>query len=86
MEQKVQQLYQELEQVCLTEIAHQCAEAENRHEQMTSELAGFAQQLNRKSWNWERNVAMQMQSSRMLQMQLHWEPSKEQTKRFHRLS
>jgi len=49
MEQQVQQLYQEFEQACLTEIAHQCAEAENRHEQMTSELAGFAQQLNRKS-------------------------------------
>ena len=47
MEQQV--LYQEFEQVCLTEIAHQRAEAENRHEQMTSELAGFAQQLNRKS-------------------------------------
>ena len=37
MEHKVQQLYQEFEQVCLSEIAQQRAEAERRHEQMTAE-------------------------------------------------
>ena len=42
MEQKVQQLYQKFEQVCLSELAQQRAEAENRHEQMASELTGFA--------------------------------------------
>ena len=42
MEQKVQQLHQEFEQVCLSELARQRAEAENRHEQMASELTGFA--------------------------------------------
>ena len=39
MEQKAQQLYQEFEQVCLSEIAQQRAEAERRHEQMTAEYA-----------------------------------------------
>ena len=42
MEQKVQQLHQEFEQVCLSELAQQRAEAENRHEQMASDLTGFA--------------------------------------------
>ena len=37
MEHKVQQLYQEFEQVCLSEIAQHRAEAERRHEQMTAE-------------------------------------------------
>ena len=37
MEQKVQQLYQEFEQVCLSEIAQHRAEAERRHEQLTAE-------------------------------------------------
>ena len=41
MEQKVQQLRQEFGQVCLSELAQQRAEA-NRHEQMASELTGFA--------------------------------------------
>ena len=39
MEQKVQQLYQEFEQVCLSETAQQRAEAERRHEHMTAEHA-----------------------------------------------
>ena len=34
--------YQKFEQVCLSELAQQRAEAENRHEQMASELTGFA--------------------------------------------
>ena len=38
MEQKVQQLYQEFKQVCLSEIAQQRAEAERRHEQITAEF------------------------------------------------
>ena len=33
IEQKVQQLCQEFEQICLSEIAQQRAEAERRHEQ-----------------------------------------------------
>ena len=37
MEQKVQQLYQEFEQVCLSEIAQQRAEAERRYAHMTAE-------------------------------------------------
>jgi hypothetical protein len=36
MEQKVQQLYQEFEQVCLSELAQQRAEAENRHDGIRS--------------------------------------------------
>ena len=39
MEQKVQQLYQEFEGVCLSEIAHQRAEADRRHEHLVSEHA-----------------------------------------------
>ena len=39
MEQKVQQLYQEFEGICLSEIAHQRAEAERRHEHLVSEYA-----------------------------------------------
>ena len=39
MEQKVQQLYQEFEQVCLSEIAQQRAEAEHRYEHLTAEHA-----------------------------------------------
>ena len=39
MEQKVQQLYQEFEGVCLSEIAHQRAEADRRHEHLVSEYA-----------------------------------------------
>ena len=39
IEQKVQQLHQEFEQVCLSEIAQHRAEAERRHEQMTAEHA-----------------------------------------------
>ena len=37
MEHRVQQVYQEFEQVCLGEIAQHRAEAERRHEQMTAE-------------------------------------------------
>ena len=37
MEQKVQQLHQEFEGICLSEIAHQRAEAERRHEHLVSE-------------------------------------------------
>ena len=37
MEQKVQQLYQEFEQVCLSEIAQQRTEAARRYEHMTAE-------------------------------------------------
>ena len=39
MEQKVQQLYQEFEGICLSEIAQQRAEAERRHEHLVSEYA-----------------------------------------------
>ena len=39
MEQKVQQLYQQFEGVCLNEIAHQRAEADRRHEHLVSEYA-----------------------------------------------
>ena len=42
MEHKVQQLNQEFEQVCFGELAQQRADAENRLEQMTAELTGFA--------------------------------------------
>ena len=87
MEQKVQQLYQEFEQVCLGELAEQRAEAKNRHEQMTSEFTGFAMSHSSRTRGHEteegRNLAMQMQSLRTLQMQLRWKPSKEQTKRSH---
>ena len=42
MEQKVQQLYpRTVEQMCFNELAQRRAEAENRHEQMASELVGF---------------------------------------------
>ena len=89
MEQKVQQLYQEFEQVCLSELAQQRAQAENRHEQMASELTGFA--MSRTAAEQE---AMKLRKElsdanakpkcpRMLQMQLQWKLSKEQTKRFH---
>ena len=36
MRQKVQQLYQEFEGICLSEIAHQRAEADRRHEHLVS--------------------------------------------------
>ena len=39
MEQKVQQLYQEFEGICLSEIAQQRAEADRRHEHLVSEYA-----------------------------------------------
>ena len=39
MEQKVKQLYQEFEGICLSEIAHQRAEADRRHEHLVSEYA-----------------------------------------------
>ena len=39
MEQKVQQLYQEFEGICLSEIAHQRAEADRRHEHLVSEYS-----------------------------------------------
>ena len=39
MEQKLQQLYQEFEGICLSEMAHQRAEAERRHEHLVSEYA-----------------------------------------------
>ena len=60
MEQKVQQLYQKFEQVCLSELAQQRAEAENRHEQMASELTGFA--MSRTAAEQEVMKLMQMQS------------------------
>ena len=48
MEQMVQQLHQDyenrsmaVEQMCFNELARQPAEADNRHEQMVSELTGF---------------------------------------------
>ena len=39
MEQKVQQLYQEFEGICLSEIAQQRAEADRRHEHLVSEYS-----------------------------------------------
>ena len=81
MEQKVQQLYQEFEGICLSEIAHQRAEADRRHEHLASEYSMSQTATEHEVAKLRQELSDANAKLRTLQMQLHWKLSKEQTKR-----